>query len=216
MNQKKQISQKYSTNFNLFKLTKWSVVNPIFYTYFQGNVYGAEKVPKNGPLIIVCNHASVFDPPLIAPAIRRPIAYMAKQELFDVPLLKQLITGLGAYPVNRQGSDRTAIKNAIKSIKNGWAAGIFIGGTRTEDGKIYEPKLGAALIAAKAKAPLLPLSLWGTEKILDPKMLLPQPVPITIRIGELIPPPSSVKKEILEKVTNQCTEAINDLHDKGR
>lgn len=216
MNQNKQKTKNYSDNFITYRFVKWSIVNPIFYTYFRGKVYGREKVPLNQPLIIVSNHASVFDPPLLSSAIRRPVAFMAKQELFDVSALKQLITALGAYPVNRQGSDRSAIKNALNSVKKGWATGIFIQGTRTKNGKIDDPKLGAAMIAAKAKASLLPLSLWGTEKILTENSSLPKPVPITIRIGDLIEPPSSVKRDELEKITNKCAEAINSLHDLGR
>jgi 1-acyl-sn-glycerol-3-phosphate acyltransferase len=216
MSQKQQKKPTVSQNFLIYRLVKWSIVKPLFYSYFQGVVYGREKVPRQGSLIVVSNHASVFDPPLLASGIRRPVSFMAKQELFQMPLFKQLITTLGAYPVNRQGNDRTAIRNAIKSMDNGWVAGIFLDGTRSKNGKISNPKLGAALIAAKAKVPLLPLSLWGTEKILDPKMLMPQSAPITIRIGDLIPPPSSVKKEQLEAVTLKCAEAINSLHDLGR
>lgn len=216
MNQKQQKIENSSDNFIVYKLVKWSTVNPIFYLYFQGRIYGSEKVPLNQGLVIVSNHASVFDPPLLTSAIRRPVAFMAKQELFDVSGLKQIITVLGAYPVNRQSADRSAIKNALNSVNKGWAAGIFIEGTRTEDGKVHDPKLGAAMIAAKAQAHLLPLSLWGTEKILSNGSSLPKPVPITIRIGDLIEPPSSVKREALETVTNKCAEAINSLHDLGR
>lgn len=211
-----QRSENYSNDFTTYKGVKWTIVSPFFYIYFQGRIYGSEKVPKEGPLIIVSNHASVFDPPLISPAVCRPVAFMAKQELFNVPVLKQVITALGAYPVNRDGGDRSAIKNALNSVNKGWAAGIFIEGTRTEDGKIHNPKLGAALIAAKAKAPLLPLCLYGTEKILENKGGFPKPTPVTIRIGDLIPPPTSVKKEELENITNKCAEAINSLHDLGR
>jgi 1-acyl-sn-glycerol-3-phosphate acyltransferase len=216
MTKKQQNTPTNLTNFTFYRCVKWSLVQPLFYSYFQGIVYGSEKVPKEGPLIVVSNHASAFDPPLLSPGIRRPVSFMAKQELFQVPILKQIITALGAYPVNRQGSDRSAIRNAIQSVENGWAAGIFLDGTRSKDGRIHDPKLGAALIAAKAKAPLLPLCLWGTERILDKKMLLPQPAPVTIRIGDLIPPPSSTKKEELEQVTRKCAEVINSLHDLGR
>jgi 1-acyl-sn-glycerol-3-phosphate acyltransferase len=216
MNQNQQIKENSSDNFTVYKLVRWSLVNPLFYGYFQGHIYGGEKVPLQQPLIIVSNHASVFDPPLVGSSIRRPVAFMAKEELFRVNGLKQLITLLGAYPVNRQGADRSAIKNALNSLKKGWAAGIFIEGTRTDDGKVHNPKLGAAMIAAKAKAPLLPLSLWGTEKIFSKNSSFPKPVPVTIRIGDLIEPPSSVKREALETVTNKCAEAINFLHDLGR
>ena len=216
MDQKQQITENSGDNFIIYKAAKWFLVNPIFFAYFQGRVYGAEKVPLNEPLVIVSNHSSVFDPPLLSSSIPRPVGFMAKKELFKINGFKQIITMLGAYPVDRQAADRSAIKNAIKTIKQGWAAGIFIEGTRTDDGKIHHPKLGAAMIAAKAKASLLPLSLWGTEKILSKGSSFPKPVPVTIRIGDLIPPPNSVKREALETVTQKCADVINSLHDLGR
>lgn len=215
MNQNQQISKKFVDNFITYRIVKWSMVNPIFKIYFQGRIYDADKVPLNQPLVVVSNHASLFDPPLLTSAINRPVAFMAKEELFEVNGLKQVITALGAYAVNRESADRSAIKNAINCIQKGWSAGIFIEGKRTEDGRIHNPKLGAALIAAKTQASLLPLCLWGTEKITK-NSTFPKPVPITIRLGDLIPPPVSTKKEVLETVTNQCAEAINALHDLGR
>ena len=200
----------------LYHLFKWPVVSPVFHTYFRGRIYGAEKVPQSGALIAVSNHASDFDPPILSNCLRRPVAYMAKEELFKVPLLKQGIKLYGAYPVKRGTSDRNAIRAAIKALDNGWIAGIFLEGTRTRDGSINHPKLGAALIAAKAQVPLIPVSLWGTEKILSKGSPFPKPVPITIRIGDVIEPPQSTKKEELQAVTNKCAEIINQMHSLGR
>jgi 1-acyl-sn-glycerol-3-phosphate acyltransferase len=88
-------------------------------------------------------------------------------------------------------------------------------GTRTPDGRITEPKLGAALIAAKAKVPLLPVSLWGTNKILA-EGSIPRSVPVTVRIGQVIDAPTSTKREELEALTQHCAEVINAMHDLGR
>ena len=188
------------------------MLDQFFWVYFRGKVTGREKVPLEDKLVVVSNHASVFDPPLISAAIPRPVSYMAKQELFEVNGLRQLITFLGAYPVNRSGFDRRAIRQAVSRLEEGWATGIFLEGTRTKDGKIHEPKLGAALIAAKAKAPLLPVCLCGTEKILSSDSKLPKSIPIEIKIGDIIPPPSSTKKEQLEATSQICANAINKLH----
>lgn len=200
----------------LYHLFKWSIVSPLLHTYFRGKIYGAENVPLSGALIAVCNHASDFDPPILSNCLGRPVSYMAKEELFKVPLLKQGIKLYGAYPVKRGMSDRTAIKSAMKALENGWIAGIFLDGTRSRDGRVNNPKLGAALIAAKAKVPLIPVSLWGTENILHQGSFIPKPVPITIRIGNIIEPPRSTKKEELQNVTNQCAEVINQMHGLGR
>ena len=201
------------TGKTVYHLVNNLIVKPVFNIYFRGEVEGREKVPLEDKLIVVSNHASVFDPPLISAAIPRPVSYMAKKELFDVNGLSGLITSLGAYPVNRAGFDRRAIRQAIGRLDEGWATGIFLQGTRTADGKVDVPKLGAALIAAKAQAPLLPVCLCGTEKILTSDSKLPKYIKIKIKIGDIIAPPSSTKKEQLEKVSQQCAEAINQLHD---
>lgn len=200
----------------LYHLFKWSVVSPMLHLYFRGRVEGTEQVPQHGPLLVVANHASDFDPPIVSCCVRRPVSYMAKEELFQVPVLSQAIRLYGAYPVKRGSADRSAIRAALTQLEAGWAVGVFLQGTRTPDARIPDPKLGAALLAAKAQAPLLPVSLWGTQAILSKGQKLPQPVPITVRIGKMIAPPASTQREALEAVTQQCVNAIHTLHDLGR
>jgi len=200
----------------LYHAFKWSIVSPMLHAYFRGRIYGVENVPKSGKVVVVSNHASYFDPPIVSNCVRRPVAYMAKEELFEVPVLAQVIKLYGAYPVSRGSADRNSIRAALDYLENGWAVGVFLEGTRTPDGRITDPKRGAALLAAKAKAPFLPVSLWGSEKILQKGSALPRAVPLTIRIGKLIDAPTSTNKAELQAVTDQCATAINELHDLGR
>ena len=199
-----------------YHLLKWLLVSPALHTYFRIRIYGAEKVPQSGGLIAVSNHASYFDPPLLSNCVRRPVAFMAKEELFQTLGLKQAIELYGAYPVKRNASDRAALRAATKALESGWIAAVFLQGTRSEDAKISDPKLGAAWIAAKAQVPLLPVSLWGTEKVISKSFPFIKPVPITVRIGDVIDPPASTKKVDLQTVTEQCADAINTMHDLGR
>jgi 1-acyl-sn-glycerol-3-phosphate acyltransferase len=200
----------------VYKLTTWSVIIPLLRTYFRCKIYGLEKVPKTGPLIVVGNHGSYFDPPILSTCIQRPVAFMAKEELFQVPILKQTIQLYGAYPVKRESADRSAIRSATNALKNGWAVGLFLEGTRTPDSRIYNPKLGAASISARTQVPILPVSLWGTEKILVKGSSFPKSVPLTIRVGDPLEPPNSSKKQALQEVTEKCTSIINNMHDLGR
>jgi 1-acyl-sn-glycerol-3-phosphate acyltransferase len=203
-------------NWASYHLLKWSIVSPTLHTYFRLHIHGAENVPLSGGAIAVSNHASYFDPPLLSNCIGRPVAFMAKEELFKIPVFNQGIRLYGAYPVKRSTGDRAALRATTAAIESGWIAAVFLQGTRDSDAKITAPKLGAAWIAAQNQVPLLPVSLWGTEKIVAKGSLLPKPVPITVRIGELILPPASTKKADLQAATEQCTAVINALHDLGR
>jgi 1-acyl-sn-glycerol-3-phosphate acyltransferase len=203
-------------NLAFYHAFKQPFINPFFYLYLQGKVVGTEHVPKSGGFVLVSNHGSNFDPPLLSAAVLRPVAYMAKEELFEVPVLRNAIKLYGAYPVKRGAVDRATIRAALAYLADGWAAGIFLSGTRTADGKVVDPKPGAALIAAKAQVPLLPVCLWGTHSIEQKGEKFPQRTPVTIRIGELIPPPTDTKRSELDRVTDICTTKINELHDLGR
>ena len=202
-----------------YYLLNWGIVSPLLYAYFRGCVYGVEKIPRSGTYIIVCNHASNVDPPIIAVSARRPVSFMAKEELFSVPVIKTILPLCGAYPVKRKAQDISAIKSAIKFIDQGWLSGIFLGGTRTLDGKIDDPKLGAALISAKTQTPIIPASIWGSAEADQQKkkgMLGLVGNPITVRFGDIIPPPSSKKKDALQDYTDRCCQIINDMHALGR
>lgn len=200
----------------LYYLFKWSAVAPCFRFYLRGQVHGTEHVPYTGPVVVVSNHASDFDPPLVSCCVGRPVAFMAKEELFRVPLLGPAIRLYGAYPVRRGASDRQAIHAALAYLHQGWATGVFLQGTRTPDGRVTDPKLGAALIAAKAQAPLLPVCLWGTEAIRPAGRGWPRCVPVTVRIGPVQPPPPSSQRADLEATTQACATLLNHLHDLGR
>lgn len=201
----------------LYHVFKWSVVSPMLHAYFRGRIYGARHVPRQGRLIVVANHASDFDPPIVSNCVGRPVAYMAKEELFKVPVLGPAIRLYGAYPVKRGSADRSAIRSAMAQLDAGWAVGIFLQGTRTPDGRISSPKLGAAMIASKTQAPLLPVCLWGTHRILPKGAKFPRPLPVTVRIAPPIPPPPPKSDRVtLEAVTEHCARVIHEMHDLRR
>ena len=110
----------------------------IFRTLFRARVYGIENVPREGALIVACNHVSYLDPPGLCFCPRR-ISFMAKKELFEIPVLGPVIRAVGTYPVDRQGSARAAIKRSLAVLDDGGAVGIFPEGTRNLTGDDRAP-----------------------------------------------------------------------------
>lgn len=134
----------------------------IFRTAFRARAYGVENVPRDGALIVACNHLSYLDPPALCFCPRR-ISFMAKKELFDIPVLAPLIRGVGAYPVDRRGSAKAAIKKSLTVLSAGGTVGIFPEGTRNLTGEV-RPQTGVALLAALSGAPVLPALVLGGDR----------------------------------------------------
>ncbi|MGA8534421.1 MAG: lysophospholipid acyltransferase family protein [Candidatus Tumulicola sp.] len=133
-----------------------------FRTVFRARAYGVENIPRDGPLIVACNHRSYFDPPALCFCPRR-IRFMAKKELFEIPILGPLIRAVGAYPVDRRGSAKAAIKQSLAVLQSGGVVGIFPEGTRNLTGDV-RPQTGVALLATLSGAPVLPACVTGGHR----------------------------------------------------
>lgn len=129
------------------------------------SVQGEKNVPREGPLIVISNHLHNGDPLAVAVAVPRPIHYMAKRELFEVPVLGWIIRRGGTFPVDRGAADRKAIRRADATLAQGIALGMFPEGTRSTSGAIKKPLPGAAMIALRSGAPILPVAVTGTERL---------------------------------------------------
>jgi 1-acyl-sn-glycerol-3-phosphate acyltransferase len=125
---------------------------------------GAERVPRYGPLILASNHVSYFDPPALGIGLPRPVHYMAKQELFRIPILGTIIRWCYAYPVDRSRGDVAAIKRSVEVLRTGAAIGIFPEGTRNLDGTL-PPQSGVALLHYLSGAPVVPAYIAGTANV---------------------------------------------------
>ncbi|MBV9718151.1 MAG: 1-acyl-sn-glycerol-3-phosphate acyltransferase [Candidatus Eremiobacteraeota bacterium] len=172
---------------------------------WRARVYGSQNVPASGALIIACNHASYLDPPVLGCLCPRRVSYMAKKELFAIPLLGPVIRGLGAYAVDRQGSAAGAIKRSLQVLKAGGAVGIFPQGRRSRKGP-STPQTGVALLATLAHAPVVPACITGTERALR----LGQ---IVVAFGEPIAPPVGRKatRDDLANLTAEIMKSIEML-----
>ena len=138
-----------------------------FYTLFVGivrlifriKVVGAENEPKEGAVLVCSNHISAADPVIICAAMKNQVCFMAKKELFKIPVVSGLIKILGAFPIDRGGKDVGAIKKAVSYLEEGKRVGIFPQGTRRpgENPRETSLKNGAAMITIKAKSDVLPV-----------------------------------------------------------
>ncbi len=198
-----------------YRLISYLLVFPVFRVLFRGQTTGNDNVPLEGAVVVVANHGSHLDPPLLGHALGRPVAFMAKAELFRVPILGPIIRACGAYPVERGAGDREAIRTATDRLLQGWATGVFLDGTRQADGRVNRPQPGAALLAARAGVPLLPVAIINSHRALGAGGHGPRLVPIHIRIGTPIPPPASRRRPDLDAVTRAAQEQINRMLDLG-
>jgi len=198
-----------------YRLISYLLVFPVYRLLFRGCTAGNGNVPLEGALVVVANHGSHLDPPLLGHALGRPVAFMAKAELFRVPLLGPIIRACGAYPVARGASDREAIRTATDRLEQGWATGVFLDGTRQADGRVNDPQPGAALLAARAGAQLLPVAIINSHRALGTGRGWPRLLPVHIRIGMPIAPPLSRRRADLDVVTRQVQEQINRMLDQG-
>ena len=179
---------------------------------------GTENIPKTGGVIIAPNHISFADPPIISMVMSRQVFFMAKEELFRIPMLGFLMRKAGSFPVHRGSADRRALKHAIKTLEEGRVMCIFPEGMRSPDGKLQKPELGLGMIALKARATIIPAAIIGTDKVLPihakrlhfhpMKVIFGKPVPIS----DLYDADSS--RQAIEEVGRRTMAEIADLLSK--
>jgi 1-acyl-sn-glycerol-3-phosphate acyltransferase len=138
-------------------------VQPIVKLLVPLRVYGIERVPRNGGVVLAFNHFSWIDPPAFGAACPRTIHYMAKVEAHRVPGLGQMIRGFGAFSVRRGESDREAVRYMRQIVQSGDALGLFAEGTRQRSGVPGEVQPGAAMVAIQEGAPIVPAAIHGSQ-----------------------------------------------------
>jgi len=151
---------------------------------FRLEAIGTENVPAHGPVLLVANHSSVLDPPLIGGASDRQLTYLAKAELFKIPLFGALIHGLNARPVRREGADPGALRTAKRVLEEGGALLVFPEGTRGDEGVIRPAKPGAGLLAVSSGAAVVPVYVRGSGRAWPRGRRLPRPAKVTVTFGK--------------------------------
>jgi 1-acyl-sn-glycerol-3-phosphate acyltransferase len=175
-------------------------------------------VPAAGPVLIVANHSSVLDPPLVGGATRRQLSFLAKAQLFAVPGLGWLIRRLNARPVRREAADPGALRTALRVLEDEGALLVFPEGTRGEEGVLREGKPGAGMLAVLSGATVVPAYIEGSGRAWPRGRRLPRPGRITVHFG----PPmrfarveGAGRKEAYERASREMMAAIARVQDRA-
>lgn len=174
--------------YQVLKRIVWGLARLVFRLETRGTQY----LPAAGPVLMAANHASFLDPPLVAAAAPRQLHFLAKEELFRIPLLGRLIRAVNARPVRRGGSDPVALRTGLRILEDGGALLIFPEGTRGEEDKLREPRPGAGMLAVLSGAPVLPTLIEGSGRALPRGRWLPRWAKIRVSFG---PPFSLAARE---------------------
>jgi 1-acyl-sn-glycerol-3-phosphate acyltransferase len=165
------------------------VIKPLLRAWFRMRVEGAGHLPASGPAILAANHRSNMDPVLLACAVKRPVAFMAKAELFVGPL-GWILRIIGQFPVQRGGIDREALRQTSAVLARGGVLGLFPEGTRGS-GSFASVHAGLAYIVVRQRCPVVPVAIFGTERVRRRLGWLPLASPVRIVIGPPLDLPSS-------------------------
>lgn len=169
---------------------------------YRLEVRGLENVPKDNAYIVAPNHLSTLDPPMIAGVLPRPVAYMAKKELFKNPFMRWWLNWLGSFAVDRENLSVSTIRTVLTIKKTDWVFGIFPQGTRQEPGVISNITKGFASLAKTTKCGILPVGIIGTQE----SKYFPFSGKIIINIGEIIP-----YSENVDEVVEKWIQSIQEL-----
>ncbi|MBW3625521.1 MAG: 1-acyl-sn-glycerol-3-phosphate acyltransferase [Armatimonadetes bacterium] len=146
--------------------------------------YGLENIPPTGPVLFAANHNSHLDPPLVGTDMDRVTWFMAKEELFEPPLFRNLMYGLHGFPVKRHSADRAALRLALALLEEGQTVTVFIEGERSRDGQLKPAEPGVAMIALRSRATVIPVGIKGTGEILPPGTKWFRPGKLRITYGK--------------------------------
>ncbi|HEX5103067.1 MAG TPA: lysophospholipid acyltransferase family protein [Pirellulaceae bacterium] len=187
---------------------------------FGLRVQGREHWPQSGGGLICSNHQSHFDPPLVGLTCSRRMNYLARDTLFNVPGLKQLIQFLDAIPIDREGGGLAGLKETLRRLKAGELVLIFPEGTRTHDGEVAPLKPGFIAVARRSRVPLIPVAIDGAFQAWPRTSKLPRLSRLAVVIGEPIGPEQvseladdDLLAELEQRILN-CHAAARELRAK--
>ncbi|TCP59398.1 1-acyl-sn-glycerol-3-phosphate acyltransferase [Tumebacillus sp. BK434] len=194
----------------LYRLLR-ALFRGLFRVFYRWQVSGRENIPPTGGLIVCANHISNFDPPVVGSAMERPLAFMAKDSLFKIPVVGTVIRNVGAFPVKRGAGDRGAIRASLEILAAGKALCLFPEGTRSQSGEVGKGQGGAAMLALRSGAEVVPAAIIGPYRLFHPlKVVYGKPVDLSEFRGQ------KTNSELIDKATERIMEDIRLLLQQHR
>ena len=157
-------SSPHPTRRNIVWLTLQSMMRVVFMFWLRFQARGLENVPKTGGGLVLINHQSFLDPPLVGVALQRPVSYLARDSLFRVPVIGWILRNTYVMAINRDAPGTASIRTALQRMNNGFLVGLFPEGTRSPDGNVGEFKPGFISMIRRAKVPVYPVGIAGAHE----------------------------------------------------
>jgi putative phosphoserine phosphatase/1-acylglycerol-3-phosphate O-acyltransferase len=206
------------------------LARPQFMPWVRFDIEGVDRIPKEGPAILVGNHRSYFDPLAIGYVLAkagRPVRFLGKKEVFDAPIVGQVVTALGGIRVERGSGSDEPLQAAAEALEAGDAVALMPQGTIPRGRAFFDPELkgrwGAAKLAAMTRAPVIPIGLWGTERVWPRNSRTPDvlavghPPTVRIRVGDPVPlryrSPDADTKRIMAALVDLLPEEARSHHE---
>jgi 1-acyl-sn-glycerol-3-phosphate acyltransferase len=186
-----------------------SIVHLVCKLYWRVTVHGASEVPGSGAVILAPVHRNFMDFFVVTEVTPRKVFFMAKDELWENRFLGALVESLGAFPVNREGPDRLALDRAQAVLERGDALVLFPEGTRRSGATVTDLHEGAAFLAARTGAPVVPIGIGGSSRILPSGAHFPRPAKVHLEVGKTLEaPPRSERGRVPRHQVHAFTEVL--------
>jgi 1-acyl-sn-glycerol-3-phosphate acyltransferase len=191
---------------------------PVVRIYFRFRRYGKNKVPLQGPCIVVANHASYLDAICLGSASPRRLRFLISRDIYSLLRPRWFYFMMGAIPLRTEGADTRALRLALDVLGSGGAVGIFPEGQRMKDGSIGEGKMGFAFLASRSGAPVIPAAIVGAHNAMAVGTIVPRPRRVRVFFGDPIPFRAGgerARKEELMDFANRVMDHIAGLVEAG-
>ena len=176
-----------------------------FKLYLRVSVTGKENLPAQGGFIVASNHVSYLDPFLVGAVCTRKLSYMGRHDLFTPGIADRLLRAIGAFPVKRDTADLSALREAIRRVRNGGGLMVFPEGRRIVKKQLVEPEAGIGFLASKLNVPVIPAFVRGTDRAFPKGAKFIKPIKVSVHFGSQIHierglPYQSIAVKIMEKI----------------